>query len=76
MFASLNVHTEVTIALGREKVAHFYELITVCFPLASHISLNLKNDLSNIEIHCTSSHWQFSSKKLGLSKDSCPTAPF
>ena len=29
IYASLEVHTEETIASGREKLAHFYELITV-----------------------------------------------
>jgi hypothetical protein len=29
IYASLEVHTETTIALGREKLTHFYEFIAV-----------------------------------------------
>ena len=31
MFASLEVHTNDTIAEGRKQVARFYKLLTVCF---------------------------------------------
>ena len=32
IYASLEVHTEETIALGREKLVHFYELMNVSVP--------------------------------------------
>ena len=48
MYAGLEVHTEETIASGREKLAHFYELMNVSL---SSCYLSLISDVPGIGIH-------------------------
>ena len=51
IYAGLEVHTEKTIALGREKLTHFYELLNVSPSSLHHAFLSLRPVLLGIGIH-------------------------
>jgi hypothetical protein len=50
VYASFEVHTERTIASGRERLTKFYELMGVSLPFV-HLSNNISSTLVNIGIH-------------------------